>query len=47
MSRTRNGWVLPVSLLLALLLGLVPLPASMHALQQALDDDEVLGLTAQ
>jgi rod shape-determining protein MreD len=25
-SRTRNGWVLPVSLLLALLLGLVPLP---------------------
>ena len=27
MSRARNGWVLPVSLLLALLLGLVPLPA--------------------
>jgi rod shape-determining protein MreD len=25
-SRMRNGWVLPVSLLLALLLGLVPLP---------------------
>ncbi len=30
MSRTRNGWVLPVSLLLALLLGLVPLPASLQ-----------------
>lgn len=27
MSRMRNGWVLPVSLLAALLLGLVPLPA--------------------
>ena len=27
MSRARNGWVLPVSLLLGLLLGLVPLPA--------------------
>ncbi len=26
MSRTRNGWLLPVSLLLALLLGLLPLP---------------------
>ena len=26
MSRQRNGWVLPVSLLLALLLGVVPLP---------------------
>ncbi|MEG1323783.1 MAG: iminophenyl-pyruvate dimer synthase VioB, partial [Janthinobacterium sp.] len=25
----------------------LPLPASMHALQQALDDDEVLGLTVQ
>lgn len=33
MSRTRNGWVLPVSLLLALLLGLVPLPASMQSLR--------------
>ena len=33
MSRTRNGWVLPVSLLLALLLGLVPLPASMQPLR--------------
>ena len=27
MSRSRNGWVLPVSLLVALLLGLVPMPA--------------------
>lgn len=26
MSRNRNGWLLPVSLLLALLLGLLPLP---------------------
>lgn len=26
MSRVRNGWVLPISLLLAILLGLVPLP---------------------
>lgn len=26
MSRTRNGWLLPVSVLLALLLGLLPLP---------------------
>lgn len=34
MSRTRrNGWVLPVSLLLALLLGLVPLPETMQPLR--------------
>ena len=33
MSRTRNGWVLPVSLLLALLLGLVPLPALVQPLR--------------
>ena len=26
MSRSRNGWLLPVSLLLALLLGLLPMP---------------------
>ena len=26
MSRVRTGWALPVSLLLALLLGLLPLP---------------------
>jgi rod shape-determining protein MreD len=30
MSRTRNGWLLPVSLLLALLLGLLPLPTSLQ-----------------
>ena len=30
MSRMRNGWVLPVSLLVALLLGLVPLPAGLQ-----------------
>ncbi|MEO6154397.1 MAG: rod shape-determining protein MreD, partial [Thermomonas sp.] len=30
MSRPRNGWVLPVSLLLALLLGLVPLPDTLQ-----------------
>ena len=33
MSRTRNGWVLPVSLLLALLLGLVPLPDVLQPLR--------------
>lgn len=33
MSRTRNGWVLPASLLLAMLLGLVPLPATMQPLR--------------
>lgn len=33
MSRSRNGWVLPASLLLALLLGLVPLPATMQPLR--------------
>ena len=30
MSRLRNGWVLPVSLLAALLLGLVPLPDTLQ-----------------
>jgi rod shape-determining protein MreD len=30
MSRPRHGWLLPVSLLLALLLGLLPLPASLQ-----------------
>ncbi|HEX5664070.1 MULTISPECIES: rod shape-determining protein MreD [unclassified Lysobacter] len=30
MSRTRNSWLLPVSLLLALLLGLLPLPTSLQ-----------------
>ena len=33
MSRARNGWVLPVSLLLALLLGLVPLPGLLQPLR--------------
>ncbi len=33
MSRPRNGWVLPVSLLLALLLGLVPLPDVLQPLR--------------
>lgn len=30
MSRPRNGWLLPVSVLLALLLGLLPLPPAMQ-----------------
>lgn len=30
MSRSRNGWLLPVSLLLALLLGLLPLPPALQ-----------------
>lgn len=33
MSRARNGWVLPVSLVLALLLGLVPLPQLLQPLR--------------
>lgn len=33
MSRARNGWVLPVSLLLALLLGLIPLPATIQPMR--------------
>jgi rod shape-determining protein MreD len=33
MSRARNGWVLPVSLLLALLLGLLPLPGLLQPLR--------------
>ena len=33
MSRVRNGWVLPVSLLLALLLGLIPLPATLQPMR--------------
>ena len=33
MSRARNGWVLPVSLLLALLLGLVPMPDVLQPLR--------------
>jgi len=30
MSRMRAGWILPISLLLALLLGLLPLPAALQ-----------------
>lgn len=30
MSRGRNGWLLPVSLLLALLLGLLPMPSALQ-----------------
>lgn len=33
MSRMRNGWVLPVSLLTALLLGLLPLPDMLQPLR--------------
>ena len=33
MSRQRNGWVLPMSLLLALLLGVVPLPEWLQPLR--------------
>ena len=33
MSRARNGWVLPVSILVAILLGLVPLPAPLQPLR--------------
>ena len=33
MSRARNGWVLPVSLAVAILLGLVPLPGMLAPLR--------------
>ncbi|MGH8032497.1 MAG: rod shape-determining protein MreD [Luteimonas sp.] len=33
MTRTRRAWLLPVSLLLALLLGLLPLPADVQPLR--------------
>ncbi|KRG70383.1 rod shape-determining protein MreD [Pseudoxanthomonas dokdonensis] len=33
MSRPRSGWVLPVSILLALLLGLLPLPTALMPLR--------------
>ncbi|QDA57157.1 rod shape-determining protein MreD [Thermomonas aquatica] len=56
MSRARNGWVLPVSLLLALLLGLVPLPAILQPLRPywlalvlaywVLEEPEKIGLGA-
>ena len=46
MSRARNGWVLPVSLLLALLLGLVPLPGLLQPLRPywLLEEPERIGL---
>ena len=56
MSRPRNAWVLPVSLLLALLLGLVPLPALLQPLRPywlalvlaywVLEEQEKVGLGA-
>lgn len=33
MSRMRNGWILPISLVLALLLGLLPLPEIVQPLR--------------
>lgn len=33
MSRARNGWILPVSIILALLLGLLPLPLILQPLR--------------
>lgn len=33
MSRARNGWILPVSIVIALLLGLLPLPLSLQHLR--------------
>ena len=33
MSRARNGWILPVSIVLALLLGLLPLPGVLQPLR--------------
>ena len=33
MSRARNGWILPVSIVLALLLGLLPLPGALQPLR--------------
>ena len=33
MSRARNGWILPVSIVLALLLGLLPLPPVLQPLR--------------
>lgn len=56
MSRPRNAWVLPVSLLVALLLGLVPLPAVLQPLRPywlalvlaywVLEEPEKIGLGA-
>jgi rod shape-determining protein MreD len=33
MSRARNGWILPVSIVIALLLGLLPLPPGLQPLR--------------
>lgn len=33
MSRARNGWILPVSIVIALLLGLLPLPPALQSLR--------------
>lgn len=33
MSRARNGWILPVSIVIALLLGLLPLPPALQPLR--------------
>lgn len=54
MSRPRNHWLLPVSLLLAILLGLLPLPAALQPLRPywlalvlafwVLEDSERVGL---
>ncbi|QIL19256.1 rod shape-determining protein MreD [Thermomonas sp. HDW16] len=56
MSRARNGWVLPVSLFVALLLGLVPLPEMLQPLRPywlalvlaywVLEEPEKIGLGA-
>lgn len=55
MRRTGNSWVLPVSVVLALLLGLVPLPEALQPLRPywlglvvaywVIEDNERLGLT--
>lgn len=54
MMRARHGWLLPVSVLLALLLGLVPLPADLQPLRPywlalvvaywVIEDNERVGL---
>lgn len=56
MSRPRNAWVLPVSVLVALLLGLVPLPAMLQPMRPywlalvlaywVLEEPEKIGLGA-
>jgi rod shape-determining protein MreD len=56
MSRPRNAWVLPVSLIVALLLGLVPLPAMLQPMRPywlalvlaywVLEEPEKIGLGA-